>query len=68
MHSAKSAKDILLNNLSIATREERANIHYLGCPSKGADFPYMYVACGEPRGVWRKSAPLYLIQMYNKTK
>ena len=38
--------------------KKRANIHYLGCPAKGADFPYMYVACGEPRVVWRKSAPL----------
>ena len=25
----------------------------------GVDFPYIDVACGEPRVVWRKSAPLF---------
>ncbi len=25
----------------------------------GADFPYTCMVCGEPRGVWRRSAPLY---------
>jgi hypothetical protein len=29
----------------------------------GADFPYMCMVCGEPRGVWRKSAPLVLIKL-----
>jgi hypothetical protein len=29
-------------------------------PKLGAGFPYLEVACGEPREVWRKSAPLSL--------
>ena len=26
----------------------------------GAGFPYMCMVCGEPCGVWRRSAPLLL--------
>ena len=37
---------------------ERANINYWDCPYKAQKFPYIDVACGEPRVVWRRSAPL----------
>jgi len=55
--SARSAKTYCSIDSLSPPEKKRANIHYWGCPSKGADFPYMYVACGEPRVVWRRSAP-----------
>ena len=54
----KECKDILLNRLSIHHHEKRANINYWDCPYKAQKFPYIDVACGEPRVVWRRSAPL----------
>lgn len=33
----------------------------------GADFPYMCMVCGEPRGVWRRSAPLMYYKQNKKT-
>ena len=34
--------------VSQSPREKRANNHYWVCSFKGADFPYLVVACGEP--------------------
>ena len=39
--------------------ETTSKLSILGLqPPKGAGFPYLKVACGEPRVVWRMSAPL----------
>ena len=38
--------------------KKRAKLSILGLPHQGAGFPYLKVACGEPRVVWRMSAPL----------
>ena len=62
----KECKDILLNNLSIATENNRANINYWDCPYKAQKFPYIDVACGEPRGVWRMSAPISWKRLIHK--
>ena len=35
---------------------ERANTYYLGLPQRAQILPYIGMVCGEPRGVWRKSA------------
>jgi len=56
----KECKDILLNRLSIHHHEKRANTYYWDCPNKAQISPYICVACGEPRVVWRMSAPLSL--------
>ena len=45
--------------------KKRAKLSILGLPHLGADFPYLKVACGEPRVVWRMSAPL---SMYTKIR
>lgn len=37
--------------------KKRAKLSILGLPHLGADFPYLKVACGELRVVWRMSAP-----------
>ena len=55
----KESKTYLLNSLSITTRE-RANTYYWDCTMKAQISPYICVACGEPRDVWRRSAPLSL--------
>ena len=39
LHSAKIAKDILLNTLSITTLRKRANHQYWDCPENGRRFP-----------------------------
>ena len=52
----KRYKTYLLDSLSFTTTRKRANAHEGAAPS-GADFPYMCMVCGEPRGVWRWSAP-----------
>ena len=54
----KECKDILLNRLSITTWENEQTPFIGTVPPTGAAFPYLGVACGEPRAVWRKSAPL----------
>ncbi len=59
----KECKDILLNRLSIHHHEKGANTYYWDCPNKAQISPYICVACGEPRVVWRKSAPLVLIKL-----
>ena len=41
------AQDILLNNLTIATCD-MSKLLILGLNPKGAVFPYLEVACGEP--------------------
>ena len=61
-HSAKSAKDILLDSHTITTVEIRANLHIGTVPFTGADFPYLKVVCGEPCDVWRMFAPFVLIK------
>jgi len=48
LHSAKSAKDILLNSFTITTATQRAKLLLLGLYPKGAAFPYKEVVCGEP--------------------
>jgi len=60
----KECKDILLNGLSITTREKRAIQLKLGLPHYGRRLPISVVVCGEPRDLWRMSAPLVFI---NKT-
>jgi hypothetical protein len=39
LHSAKSAKDILLDSHTITTVEIRANLHYWDCNPNGRSFP-----------------------------
>lgn len=54
----KECKDILLNRLSIHHREKEQT-HIIGtAPTRAQISPYICVACGEPRVVWRMSAPL----------
>ena len=49
----------MLNRLSIATREKTSKTFNIGTATQtGAAFPYLEVACGEPREVWRMTAPL----------
>lgn len=57
-HSAKSAKTYCSIDSQSPPEKKRAKLSILGLPHLGADFPYLKVACGEPRVVWRRSAPL----------
>lgn len=59
----KECKVILLNTLSFTTLRKEQIINIGTVPKTGADFPYLMMACGEPREVWRRSAPLYNIQL-----
>lgn len=47
----------------ITTARRRATLN-IGDAPQGAAFPYFNVACGEPRVVWRRSAPL----LFGKTR
>ena len=59
-------QDILLNNLSITTRGIDEQTFNIGTATQtGAAFPYLKVACGEPRDVWEMSAPLVFEYMSN---
>ena len=59
-------QDILLNNLSITTRGIDEQTFNIGTATQtGAAFPYLKVACGEPRDVWEMSAPLVIVYMSN---
>ena len=56
---------ILLNRLSITTWETEQSNSIGTAPITGAAFPYLFVVCGEPRVVWRMSAPLcWIITKY----
>ena len=57
----KERKDILLNGLSITTREKRAIQLKLGLPHYGRRLPISVVVCGEPRDLWRMSAPFVVV-------
>ena len=49
----KGTQDILLNGLSITTREKKSNTTELGLPHYGRRLPISVVVCGEPRDLWR---------------
>ena len=56
----------MLNNLSITTRGIDEQTFNIGTATQtGAAFPYLKVACGEPRDVWEMSAPLVIVYLSN---
>lgn len=46
--------------VSLSPPREKEQTCNIGAAPEGADFPYLHVACGEPRDVWRMSAPLVM--------
>ena len=48
-------------------REKEQTLIIGTVPTTGAGFPYIRVVCGEPWGVWRKSAPLLFIYVSLKS-
>jgi hypothetical protein len=63
---SKDDQTYLLYSLSFTTTSKKSKCT-LELPRTGRRFlPYMCMVCGEPRGVWRKSAPFCVAYVKHK--